>query len=409
MDLKKFKLGIGQLAEEKGISKEKVLEIIETAMAAAYKKDFAEKSHKIIGELNEKTGKLKFFQVKTVVTPEMILTEEEIEQEIESEEKVRFNEDRHIYLKEAKKTYPKIKPEEDFKIALEHKDDFGRIAAQTAKQVVLQKLKEAERDIVLAEYSDKEGEVISGTVQRVGNREIFFDIGKVLGILSKDEQIPGEFYKIGQRFKLYVLRVEESPRGPQIYLSRAFPKFISKLFELEVPEIASGQVEIKSIAREPGSRTKVAVEAIDKDIDPIGSAIGQRGTRVLAVISELGGEKIDIIEYSDNAEEYIANALSPAKVTEVKAAEKNIAMCIVPQDQLSLAIGKEGQNVRLAAQLTGWKIDVKSLDVPEDSKDESKQEDVDIQDKPIKKEKVDEEKDKENKASKPEKKDEDKN
>ncbi len=373
MDFKKFKLGVVQLAEEKGIPEEKMWQVIETAMAAAYKKDYGKKDQKIIAKIDIEANKLDFWQVKEVVDKDMLLSEEEIEERVkkaakttrttkttDEERKVRFNSERHILLKDARRIKPEMQIGDEFGIPLETRDDYGRIAAQTAKQVILQKLKELEREILLDEYKTKEGEIISGTVQRTGRKEVFFDIGKLLGVLPKDEQIPGEFYKLGQRFKLYVLKVEPSPKGPLVFLSRAFPKFISKLFELEVPEIANGEVEIKSIAREPGSRTKIAMKSNSEEIDPIGAAVGQRGTRVMAVISELGGEKIDIVEYSENPEEYIAYALSPAKVLEVRALPKNVALCIVPEDQLSLAIGREGQNVRLAAKLTGWKIDVRS-------------------------------------------------
>jgi N utilization substance protein A len=224
----------------------------------------------------------------------------------------------------------------------------------------MQKIREAERESIYEEYKSKEGEIISGIVQRLEPRMVFLDIGKTLGILPKEEQVPGEFYRPGQRLKVYVLKIEQSPKGPVIFLSRAYPKLISKLFELEVPEVSSGQVQIKSIAREPGFRSKIAVAASQEGIDPIGAMVGQKGTRVMAVINELGGEKIDIIEYSEKPEEYIANSLSPAKVLEVKIMPKNKALVLVPEDQLSLAIGKDGQNVRLAAKLTGWKIDVRS-------------------------------------------------
>jgi len=224
----------------------------------------------------------------------------------------------------------------------------------------MQRIREAERESIFDEYKSKEGEIISGIIQRVEPRCVFLDIGKTLGMLPREEQVPGEFYRPGQRLKIYVLKVEETPKGPVVFLSRAYPKLISKLFELEVPEISSGQVQIKSIAREAGSRSKIAVATDTEGIDPIGSCVGQRGTRVMAVINELGGEKIDIIEYSAESEKYIANALSPAKILEVKILPKNKAQVIVPEDQLSLAIGKDGQNVRLAAKLTGWKIDVKA-------------------------------------------------
>ena len=373
MDIKNFISAIGQIAEEKGISKERVIESIETAIAAAYKKDYGQKGQIIKAKLSPETGDVKFWQVKLVVTEEMIYSEEELEELKEKpreesvsaeatagEEKVRFNPEKHIMLEEAKKIKPKIKAGEELEIALETRADYGRIAAQTAKQVILQKIREAERETIFSEYKSKEGEIISGIVQRIENRNVFIDIGKILGILAREEQVFGEFYKPGQRLKAYILKVEETSRGPAVFLSRAYPKFISKLFELEVPEISQGQVVIRSIAREPGSRSKIAVESKAEGVDPIGSAVGQRGTRVMAVINELGGEKIDIIEYSDDLEKFISNALSPAKVLEVRIMPKNKALCIVPADQLSLAIGKDGQNVRLAAKLTGWKIDVRA-------------------------------------------------
>lgn len=286
-------------------------------------------------------------------------TEEEPFGAAQGKEKVRFNPERHIMIEEAKKINPKIKAEEEMQTILTPQKDYGRIAAQTAKQVILQRIREAEKESIFSEYKSKEGEIISGIVQRVEGRNVFIDIGKTLGLLIREEQVPGEFYRPGQRFKIYVLKVDETPKGPVVLLSRAYPKIISKLFELEVPEISSGQVQIKSIAREPGSRSKIAVATETEGVDPIGSCVGQRGTRVMAVINELGGEKIDIIQYSPKPEEYVANALSPAKVLEVKIQAKNKAVAVVPEDQLSLAIGKAGQNVRLAAKLTGWKIDVK--------------------------------------------------
>jgi N utilization substance protein A len=373
MDIKNFTSAIAQIAEEKGISPDKVLETIEMAIAAAYKKDYGKKGQIVKAKLNPETGEVKFWQVKTVVDKNMIYTEEELAalregeprpeasgREKPKEEKVRFNEEKHIMLEEAKKINSKIKVGQDLETLLETKEDYGRIAAQTAKQVILQRIREAEKESVFSEYKSKEGEIISGIVQRVEGRNIFLDIGKTLGILPREEQVPGEFYRPGQRLKVYVLKVEETPKGATVLLSRAYPKLISKLFELEVPEISSGQVQIKSIAREAGFRSKISVAATQEGIDPIGSMVGQKGTRVMAVINELGGEKIDIIEYSADPEEYIANSLSPAKVLEVKRLPKNKALAIVPEDQLSLAIGKEGQNVRLAAKLTGWKIDVKT-------------------------------------------------
>jgi N utilization substance protein A len=370
MDIKNFMSAIAQITEEKGISSEKILEAIEIAIAAAYKKDYGKKSQIIKCKLDPETGKVRFFQIKLVVNEEMIYSEEELEKmknrEGEKEEgsqedkKIHFNPEKHIMLIEAEKINPKIKTGEDLEIALEEKEDYGRIAAQTAKQVIIQKIRDAEKESIFLEYKSKEGEIISGIVQRIENKNVFLDLGKTSGFLSKEEQIPGEFYRIGQRMKVYILKVEEDSKGPMIFLSRTYPKLVSKLFELEAPEVSAGQVQIKSIAREPGSRTKIAVASLQEGIDPIGSMVGQRGARVVAVINELGGEKIDIIEHSEKPEEYIANSLSPAKILEVKIMPQNRAFVLVNKDQLSLAIGKDGQNVRLAAKLTGWKIDVGS-------------------------------------------------
>ncbi len=377
MDIKNFTSAIAQIAEEKGISQEKILESIEQALAAAYKKDYGKKGQIIKAKLNPGTGNVDFWQVKLVVNEKMIYSEKELEKlkeekkEIEPslsteiKEKVRFNSEKHIMADEAKEINAKIKTGEELIIPLKHQEDYGRIAAQTAKQVIMQRIREAEKQSVFEEYKSKEGQVISGIIQRVEGRNVFMDIGKTLGILTREEQVPGEFYRPGQRLKTYILKVEETPKGPAVFLSRAYPKLVSRLFELEVPEINSGSVLIKSIAREPGSRTKVAVVSTEEGVDPIGATVGQRGTRVQMIINELGGEKIDIIEYSEDPEIYIANSLSPAKIIEVKILPKNKALSIVPEDQLSLAIGKNGQNVRLAAKLTGWKIDVRSSESQE--------------------------------------------
>ncbi len=365
MDIKGFTSAISQIATEKEIPQEKIVEIIEQAVATAYKKEYREKGEIIKAKIDSKTGEAKFWLIKTVVDENTAIFDEEegvdTEEDVELEEgKVRYNPKRHIILEEAREIKKGIKVGEEMETELEAKQDFGRIAAQTAKQVILQKIKETERELVFGEYKSRENEVISGIVQRVEGRNILFDVGKVLGIMHKEEQIPGEMYRPGQRHKAYVLSVEDSPKGPNIVLSRAFPKFISKLFELEVPEIAAGTVEIKSIAREPGARTKIAVYSEEDGVDPVGTAVGQRGTRVGAIISELGGEKIDIIEYLEKPEDFVRNALSPAKISDVEIKEGR-AIVTVPEDQLSLAIGKEGQNVRLAAKLTGWRIDVKAI------------------------------------------------
>ncbi len=371
MDLKSFASAVAQLAEEKEIPKKKVVEIIEAAIAAAYKKEYGEKGQVIKAKMDSKTGEVGFWQVKLVVDESMILSEEEIEElktrkEIKEEEeeskKIKFNPERHLFMTEARKIKEDAQIDDEIEISLDAKESYGRIAAQTAKQVILQKIKEAEREMVLNEYKTKEGEILPGIVQRMEGPNIFVDIGKTLGILSREEQVPRETYKIGQRLKVYILKVEETSKGPVVFLSRISPKMIIKLFELEAPEVSAGSVEIKAIAREAGSRSKVAVYSEAEGIDPIGAVVGQKGTRVAAVISELNGEKIDVIEYSPNSEKFITNALSPAKVVDVKIVDKNRVLAIVPDDQLSLAIGKDGQNVRLAAKLTGWKIDVKGLE-----------------------------------------------
>ncbi len=382
MRLGEFGSAIMQIAEEKGISKDKVVETIEAALAAAYKKEYGKKGQHIRAEFNEVDGSAKFFKVLEVVDEsvrEFPIESEEKEdvdgvenskaegkskkpEEIESfdEDKLpRFNQERDIVVEEAKKLKKGVKLGDVIEIPLESKTEYGRIAAQTAKQVIIQKIREAERDSMFKEYKEKEGEVVSGSVQRIEGRNVYVDLGKSIGVLFPSEQIERERYRIGQRIKVYLARVESDPKGPGITLSRVHPEIIRRLFELEVPEVFSGSVEIKSIAREAGSRTKIAVFSKEEGVDPIGSCVGQKGTRVQAIIDELIGEKIDIIEWNDNAEKFIAAALSPAKVLSVELnEEKRESVVKVPEDQLSLAIGKQGQNVRLAAKLTGWRIDV---------------------------------------------------
>ncbi len=379
MDIKQFLSALNQIADTKGIPKDKVIETIEMAIAAAYKKDYGEKGQIIKAKLDMKTGATQIFQIKTVVDESMIKTEEEIQEEIEKKKagimpeiqtheedeeavkKVVFNSERHIMLEDALKIDPNLKLDEEVAFELESKENFGRIAAQTAKQVILQRLREAEKEAVLSEFQSKEGEVLSAQAQRFERGNVIFDLGRASGIMYPEEQMPGEHYRVGSRVKVYVLRVEMTNRGPMISVSRTHPQLIRKLFELEVPEVASGVVELKSIAREAGSRSKIAVTTTQDGVDPIGSCVGQKGTRVSTVISELNGEKIDIIEWSADHSKFISNALSPAKVLSVEINEAmRAAKVTVPDEQLSLAIGKGGQNVRLAAKLTGWKIDVHS-------------------------------------------------
>ncbi|MCX6813939.1 MAG: transcription termination factor NusA [Candidatus Azambacteria bacterium] len=365
MDLKQFASALGQISEEKGISPEKVLETIEIALAAAYKKEYGEKGQIVRAKFNSITGDVKFSQIKIVVDQSMLKPESEEEEETsaepeeEGEKKIRFNAERHIMFDEAKKIKKDIMIGDELEFSLKTHEDFGRIAAQTAKQVIIQRIREAEREAVWNEYKDKESELVSGIIQRIESHNIFIDLGKTVAVFPREEQVFGEKYYVGTRMKFYILSVNSDPRGPGIVLSRSHPKMISRLFELEVPEIGAGTVDIKSIAREAGSRTKIAVASNEESIDPIGSCIGQKGTRVGAVISEISGEKIDIIEWSEDSEIFVSNAMSPAKVTRIEIApRRHTAKVYVPEDQLSLAIGKAGQNVRLAAKLTGWKIDV---------------------------------------------------
>lgn len=379
MDLESFASAMSQIAAEKDIPEDKVLEVVEQAIATAYKKEYGEKGDLIKADFEPDTGEVDFWKVKRVVDDDMILSDEELEKLKKGEiddpgGKVRFNPKRHIKYEDAKEEYDDVEPGDEIKTPLENKESFGRIAAQTAKQVVIQKVKETQRELTYEEYKEKEGEVVSGVVQRAEGGDILIDIGKVLGVLKEEEQIPGEYYNSGQRYKVYILNVEETPKGPEVYLSRAFPKLVTELFKLEVPEISTGTVEIKAISREAGSRSKVAVHSDEEGVDPVGTAVGQRGTRVGAIISELGGEKIDIIEWSDDPKEFISNALAPANVHNVEVLDDDKAIATVSEDELSLAIGKEGQNVRLAANLTGWSIDVKSLD-----EESSEEEDSDTQ------------------------------
>lgn len=369
--LGEFGSAIMQIAEEKGISKDKVIETIEAALAAAYKKDYGKRGQRIRAEFSPVSGDAKFFLVKDVVdetTREFPVEGEEVEEVDEREDEdvlegedrlPRYNPERDMLLEEARTIKKDAQVGDVIEIALESKSDYGRVAAQTAKQVIIQRIREAEREAMFSEYKEKEGEVLSGVVQRIEGRNVYVDLGKSVGVLFPSEQPRGESYRIGQRVKIYLHKVESDPKGPGITLSRTHPEMVRKLFELEVPEIFAGTVEIKSIAREAGSRTKIAVVSHEEGVDPVGSCVGQKGTRVQAVIDELGGEKIDIIEWSEEATKFIAAAISPAKVIAVEADEENRSAVVkVPEEQLSLAIGRQGQNVRLAAKLTNYKIDV---------------------------------------------------
>lgn len=367
-DLKTLNAALQQLEEERGIPRQKLIEAIELALAAAYKKEYGKKGQIVRATMDPVSGKTEFVQVRIVVDDSMIkpeLAEGEIpeapEEGAEEDKRVYFNEEHHIMIDDARKMKKDVVPGEELVFPLETKADYGRIAAQTAKQVIIQRIREAEKMSVLEDYGTREGQIVLGHVQRLERGTVFVDLGRTVGMLPREEQIPGEHYRQGERIKAYLWAVEESPRGINLRLSRSHPHFVVKLFEVEAPEIAAGTVQIKSIAREAGSRTKLAVLSSDEGIDPVGACVGQRGVRVSTVINELGGEKIDIIEWSDKPEVLISNALSPARVTSVTLEEtERKATVLVDNDQFSLAIGKGGQNVRLAAKLTGWKIDIKS-------------------------------------------------
>jgi len=365
LDIKAFKTALEQLETERKIPKEKILDAIEQAMAAAYKKDYGKKGQIVRAKFDLDTGKTDFFQVKIVVDDTIARIDEDdsdlpSEDLAEGDERVRFNSEHHILLEDAKKIKKDAELNDEIIFPLEEKDDYGRIAAQTAKQVIIQRIREAERTSVMDEYGDKEGQIISGMVQKVERGSVYVDFNRATGILSVEEQIPGEYFTRGQRIRAYLYLVEDTPRGINLRLSRTHPKFVEKLFAVEAPEIENGIVEIKSVAREAGARTKIAVFSNDEHIDPVGSCVGQKGTRVNTITQELGGEKIDIIPWSEDPKVYVSNSLSPAKVNSIEIIEKeHKAVIEVSEDQLSLAIGKGGQNVRLAAKLTGWRIDIK--------------------------------------------------
>ena len=366
LDLKTFKSALEQLEEERKIPRAKILEAIEQAMAAAYKKDYGKKGQIIRAKFDLETGKTDFYQVKIVVDESIAIIDEEKKGEgefsvkDETDERVHFNSEHHMLLEDAKKIKKGVELNDEVIFPLDSKDDYGRIAAQTAKQVIIQKIREAERTSIIDEYGTKEGEIVGGIVQKVERGNVYVDFNRATGILPAEEQIPGEFFQRGQRIRAYLYSVEDTPRGINLRLSRTHPKFIEKLFAMEAPEIQNGIVEIKFIAREPGARSKIAVFSKDEHIDAVGSCVGQKGTRVNTITQELGGEKIDIIPWSEDPKIFVSNSISPAKVISIEINEGDHKATIeVADDQLSLAIGKGGQNVRLAAKLTGWRIDIK--------------------------------------------------
>ncbi|MBI5644514.1 transcription termination/antitermination protein NusA [Candidatus Kaiserbacteria bacterium] len=359
-DLKSLNSALDELQQERGISRESVVDALSTALAAAYRREYGKRGQIIRATFNPESGDMEFRQAKIVVDDTLVRGEGE-EARDENDHRSRFNPEQHIMLEDAKRIKRDAGLDEEISFPLETREDFGRIAAQAAKQVIMQKVREAERASIIAEYGEREGEVVTGHVQRFERGNLYVDLGRATAILPYDEQIPGERYRQGERVRALLLRVDEGVRGTFIRLSRSHPRFLTKLFETEVPEMASGVVEVKGLVREPGSRAKIAVHSNDDHVDPVGALVGQRGVRVAVVTSELGGEKIDVVEWSEKSEEYVKEALKPAQVLGIELFEnENRAVVTVAEDQQSLAIGRGGQNVRLAARLTGWKIDIRS-------------------------------------------------
>lgn len=361
-DLKVLNSALDDLHTEKGISRESVIDAIATAMAAAYRREYGKRGQIIRATFNPESGDLEFRQAKIVVDDTLVRREDDESPREDGDTRSRFNPEQHIMLEDARRMKRDVQLDDEISFPLETREDFGRIAAQAAKQVIMQKIREAERASMISEFGEREGEIVTGHVQRFERGNLFVDLGRTIAILPYDEQIPNERYRQGERLRAILLRVDESARGTFIRLSRSHPKFLAKLFEAEVPELTTGVVEIKGIVREPGSRAKIAVLSHDGHVDPVGALVGQRGVRVAVVTSELAGEKIDVIEWSEDAKEYVKEALKPAHIVSIELNEpEGRATVEVDDDQQSLAIGRGGQNVRLAARLTGWKIDIHSV------------------------------------------------
>ena len=336
-----FLEALKDLEKEKGISVDILLEAIEAALLSAYKRNFGSNQNARV-HIDRATGSFRVFSQKTVC-------EEVVDPRTE------------ISLGEARQINPKYEVGDIIEFEVTPRE-FGRIAAQTAKQVVVQRIREAERNIIYDEFSEREGDIVTGVVQRIEQRNVYIELGKAEAILTPAEQMPGEEYRQGQRLKAYIVEVKRTTKGPQILVSRTHPGLLKRLFEMEVPELQEGIVELKGIAREAGARSKIAVYSRDDNVDPVGACVGPKGMRVQNIVNELNGEKIDIIKWDPDPSKFVASSLSPAKVVAVEIwEEEKVARVIVPDNQLSLAIGKEGQNARLAAKLSGWKIDIKSI------------------------------------------------
>ncbi|MFH1182898.1 MAG: transcription termination factor NusA [Candidatus Moraniibacteriota bacterium] len=399
--LSEWGAAIAQICEEKGISRDAMIGVIASSLSAAYKKETGRKGHIVRAEFDEKTGGARFFEIyRTIEKAERdwskelpvwefdgssldksrkpkIWEEEKFEDREQKEDKLPyFRPEREMLLPDARKFLPKIKVSEYLALPVKAPKDFGRIAAQTAKQVVLQKIKEIEKEIIYDEYYKKIGEVLPGTVQRIEGVQVHVDLGKTIALLPRKEQVIGERYDQGQRLKVYVLRVDFESRSSMVIVSRSHPGLVEGLFRLEVPEIFAGTVDVVKVVREPGQRAKVAVMSKDEGVDPVGSCIGQRGTRVQAVTDELRGERIDIVEYSEDPIVFLERAISPAKVKKIEIVDgvnKRVKV-FVDKDQQSIAIGRSGQNVRLASRLAGWEIDIELWEGMEEAKETEKAE-----------------------------------
>ncbi len=335
-----FISAIQELGKEKGIDPELLFQAVEEALCAAYKKT-GSSAQNVRVDLNKETGELHVYAQRMIVEGESV-------------------DEGEISLEEAQAINPNYMVGDFVEVEVTPKN-FGRIATQNAKQVVVQRIREAERDQVYGRFQSRANDIVTGIIERMENKNVYIDLGKVEAVLTSNEQIPGEIYQYHERLKTYIVEVKRTNKGTQIMVSRTHPGLLKRLFELEVPEIHDGVVEIKSVAREPGMRSKISVYTADSNVDPVGACVGHKGMRVQAIVNELRGEKIDIVKYSEDPAQYVANALSPAKVVRTTISEgEKICRVVVPDYQLSLAIGKEGQNARLAAKLTGWKIDIKS-------------------------------------------------
>lgn len=395
-DLKVIHSVLDQMEDERGIAREKMIDAIEQALATAYKKEFGKRGQIVRARFDLSTGNTVFDQIKIVVDDTTVRMDTEDDEEEDHKDsvsdenddedpRVRFDTEKHIRIENARLIKKDVVVGDELVFPLEPKDDFGRIAAQTAKQVIIQKIREAEKESALKEFGQKAGDIVMGHVQRFERGNLYVDLGRVTAIMPYDEQIPGERFRPGERIRALLVAVDETPRGIFLKLSRAHGDFLGKLFEIEAPELQTGSVEIKAIAREAGSRSKIAVFAHDNHIDPVGSMVGQRGVRVSTVMSELGGEKIDIIEWSEKPTDFIEDSLSPAQVMSVEILQETSdeegirghALVTVAPDQQSLAIGRGGQNVRLAAKLTGWKIDIASAQTSETESDDVYEEEGD--------------------------------